>query len=154
MINVSKEYKEIMGRPIRNRAYISVGIGIIDQEAQASANANGAFAYWSHGNVFSTNQSWIEYATLEENYFKADGSMLFMPENDELMQLKNNGITTEEIRGIVRIDFPQKFAIKGLTLEFGSAYPTEFTVRTEEKLLTYTNNLEKFETMDVLGDTS
>ena len=154
MINVSKEYKEIMGRPIRNRAYISVGIGIIDQEAQATATADGTFAYWSHGNVFSTNQSWIEYATLEENYFKADGSMLFMPENDELMQLKNNGITTEEIRGIVRIDFPQKFAIKGLTLEFGSAYPTEFTVRTEEKLLTYTNNLEKFETMDVLGDTS
>lgn len=154
MINVSKEYKEIMNRPIRNRAYISVGIGIIDQEAQASATANGAFAYCSYGDIFNTNQGWIEYATLEENYFKADGSMYFMPENNELMQLKNNGITTEEIRGIVRIDFPQKYAIKGLTLEFGSAYPTEFKVQTEEKLLTYTNNSEKFETMDVLGDTS
>lgn len=31
MISVSNAYKEVMSRPVRNRSYISVGIGIINQ---------------------------------------------------------------------------------------------------------------------------
>lgn len=52
MISVSSEWKDIMNRPIRNRAFISVGIGIINQNAQASGKANGDFTYWSHGDIF------------------------------------------------------------------------------------------------------
>lgn len=154
MISVSNKWKEIMNRPIRNRAYISVGIGIVNQDAQASGKTNGSFAYWSYGDVFNTNVSGIEYATLEENFMKADGSQFFVPENDDLMQLQQNGITTEDIMGPIRIDFPEVYALKGLTLVFGSAYPTSFTVTTAEKTLTYTNNSEKFVTTDVLGDTN
>lgn len=153
MISVSSQYKDIMTRYKRNKSYISVGIGIIDQEAQASAQASAETAYWSKGNIFNSNQSRIEYATLEENQNKADGKMLFLPENNELMQLLNNGIVTDAVRGSVRIDFPQLYSIKGITLVFGSAYPTEFTVKTAEKTLTYTNNSERFFTYDVLGDT-
>lgn len=153
MISVSSQYKDIMTRYKRNKSYISVGIGIIDQEAQASAQASAETAYWSKGNIFNSNQSRIEYATLEENQNKADGKMLFLPENNELMQLLNNGIVTDAVRGSVRIDFPQLYSIKGITLVFGSAYPTEFTVKTVEKTLTYTNNSERFFTYDVLGDT-
>lgn len=153
MISVSNEYKEIMNRPVRNRAFISVGIGIINQNAQEDGKASGTFAYWSYGSVFNANQSRVEYATLEENFMKADGSMLFMPENDELMQLNYNGITTEDALGAVRIDFSGIYAIKGITLVFGSAYPTEFMIETAEKTLTYTNSAESFVTNDVLGDT-
>lgn len=153
MISVSRQYKEIMSRYKRNRTYISVGIGIIDQEAQASAQASAETAYWSKGDIFNSNQSRIEYATLEENQNKADGKMLFLPENNELMQILNNGIVTDAVRGSVRIDFPQFYSIKGITLVFGSAYPTEFTVQTAAKTLTYTNDSEKFFTYDVLGDT-
>lgn len=153
MISVSNEYKQIMSRPNRNRAFISVGIGIINQNAQEDGKAKGDFAYWSYGNVFNSNQSRVEYATLEENFMKADGSMLFMPENDELMQLNYNGITTEGVLGAIRIDFSEIYAIKGITLVFGSAYPTEFTIETAEKTLTYTNAAESFVTNDVLGDT-
>lgn len=153
MISVSSEYKEIMNHPIRNRAFISVGIGIINQNAQASGKANGSFAYWSYGDIFNANVSRIEYATLEENFMKADGSQYFVPENDDLMQLQQNGIVTEDIMGPVRIDFPEVHAIKGLTLVFGSAYPTSFTVTTAKKTLTYTNDSEKFVTTDVLGNT-
>lgn len=153
MISVSSQYKDIMNRYKRNKSFITVGIGIIDQEAQASAVASADTAYWSKGNVFNINQSKIEYATLEENYMKADGKMLFLPENNELMQVLNNGIVTDSVRGSVRIDFPQLYSIKGLTLVFGTAYPTEFTVQTKEKNLTYTNDSEKFITYDVLGDT-
>lgn len=154
MINVSKEYKDIMARNIRNRSYLSVGIGIINQDAQESGTTSGEFAYWSKGNVFNANQSKIEYATLEENYLKANGSMVFVPENNELMQLQNNGITTENVLQPIRIDFARTFSIKGLTLQFGSAYPTEFTVETAEKYLTYTNGSERFIITDVLGDTN
>lgn len=153
MISASNEYKEIMNRPIRNRAFISIGVGIINQNAQASGKVNGNFTYWSCGDVFDSNQAKIEYATLEENFMKTDGSQFFVPEKDELMQLKQNGITTNDVAGTIRIDFPSIYAIKGLTLNFGSSYPTTFTVETSEKTLKYTNDSEKFVTTDVLGDT-
>lgn len=153
MISVSNEYKEIMKRPIRNRAFISVGIGIINQNAQMNGKVGSEVAYWSYGDIFNTNQSRIEYATLEENFMKADGSQCFTPENDELMQLSQNGISTDTILGEIKIDFNDIYAIKGLTIEFSSAYPTHFTVKTAEKTLDYTNFSEKFTTNDVLGDT-
>lgn len=153
MISVSNQYKDIMSRPKRNRAFISVGIGIIDQNAQASGTANGAFAYWSKGNIFDTNKKNIEYATLEENYMKADGSMLFLPENNELIQLNTNGITTDSVMGPIRIDFPEMFDIKGLTIEFGSAYPTELELETRTQSLRFNNDSIHFSTSDMLGDT-
>lgn len=154
MIQVSSEYKNIMSRYTRNRAYISVGIGIINQNAQENASASANSAYWSYGSIFDANKEKVEYATLEEDYMRVDGSMVFVPENDEMMQLKSNGITTDEVLGSVRIEFNNVYAIKGITLEFGSAYPTEFEIVTAEKTLTYQNDSQSFVTMDVLGDTS
>lgn len=153
MISASNTYKEIMDRPIRNRSFISVGMGIVNQDAQSNGSVNGDLAYWSHGNIFNTNQSRIEYATMEENFFKVDGSMFFMPEEDEYIQLKNNGIVTSDIMGKIRIDFPEIYAIKGITLDFGDNYPTEFTIKTSENLLTYSNSSNRFTTDDALGDT-
>ena len=153
MINVSNDYKKAMSEYRRERAFISVGIGIINQDAQENGKANGQFEYWSKGNVFNATQSRVEYATLEENYNKADGSKLFVPENNELMQLNYNGIVTSDVMGIVRIDFAEVYSIKGITLVFGSAYPTEFEIETSEKLLKYTNASDTFFTLDVLGDT-
>lgn len=153
MISVSSEWKDIMNRPIRNRAFISVGIGIINQNAQGSGKASGNFAYWSYGDIFDTNNSRIDYATLEENFMKTDGSMYFMPENDDLMQLNQNGITTEEFGESVRIDFQEIYAIKGITIDFSFAYPANFKIETAEKTIIYNNNSEKFISNDVLGDT-
>lgn len=154
MISVSNAYKQAMSKRLRDRAYISVGIGIINQNAQESGVLDADLAYWSSGNVFDTNQSNIEYATFEENYFKTDGSMYFMPENVEMAQFLTNGIATNDVLQPIRIDFPQIYAIKGITLEFGSAYPTSFKIETTEKTLNYTNNASKFVTSDVLGDTN
>ena len=154
MISASNEWKEIMNRPVRNRAFISVGIGIVNQNAQRTGATSGTFAYWSYGDIFNTNQSNIDYATMEQNYLKADGAMVFMPENDEMMQLESNGIATDSLIGAVRIDFPEVYAIKGITISFGVAYPTAFTIETAEKTLTYTNDNETFVTTDVLGDTN
>ena len=154
MISVSNAYKQAMSKMLRDRAYISVGIGIINQDAQASGTVNADLGYWSKGNVFDSNESNIEYATLEENYFRADGTMYFMPENDGITPFLANGIATNDVLQPIRIDFPKIYAIKGITLEFGSAYPTEFSIETAEKTLNYTNDNSKFLTSDVLGDTN
>ena len=153
MISVSNSWKQAMSQRLRERIYISVGIGVINQNAQGSGSVNTELAYWSKGNVFDNANNYISYATLEENYFKADGSMHFMPENSETMQILPNGLVTKDILQPIRIDFPQIYAIKGITLEFGNAYPTEFTIETSEKTLNYTNDSTKFVTDDVLGDT-
>lgn len=166
MIRGSNEYKEIMNRAVRNRAYISIGIGIVNQNAQEDGKATGTFAYWSDGNVFDANQSRVEYATMEDNFMKLDGSMVFVPEDDELKQFQYNGVVTDavvapqtesESAGVfpvaIGIEFGETYAIKGLTLDFGSAYPTEFQVETAEKQLVFSNDSEYFITEEVLGDT-
>lgn len=152
MINVSNEYKVAMEKPIRNRAYVSIGIGIINQEAQDRANVVTDTSYWSNGNIFESNLNRIEYATMEQNYFRADGSMYFVPEENEDMQLRDNGLTTVNIYDAVRIEFDDIYAVKGLTIEFGSAYPTMFTIQTNELEKTYTLDNSRFVTNDVLGD--
>lgn len=153
MQRVSNEYKEIMKRKIRNRGYISVGIGIVNNEAQRNAKLNGTFAYWSNNksaldNVVFDN----DYATLEENFFKLDGNMCFIPKDNELAQFKDKGLVTENILGSVTVDFSNVYDIKGLTIDFGNAYPTNFTVETDKGTKDYTNNSNKFVTTDVLGE--
>ena len=152
MISVSKKYKEIMSRPIRNRAFISVGIGVINQNAQENGTTIFEKANWSFGNVFDTNQTKIEYATLDENFMKADGNMLFLPENNGYAQYKNNGSVTNGALQPMRIEFPQVYSIKGITINFGSGYPSEFSLETNLGIFTYSNNAEIFETQDFLGD--
>lgn len=152
MINVSSKYKKMMNNPIRERAYASIGIGIVNQDAQEDANVSGLFCYYSNGDVFDTNQVKIDYAALDEKYFKTDGSMYFAPENNELMQLKNNGIIIKEYLGSLRIDFSKTYALKGLTIDFGVAYPTGFTIETNNGTFNYINDKQLFSTEDVFGD--
>ncbi len=149
----SAKYKEIMNREIRNRAYISVGIGIVNQNAQKDGIVSSECLDWGNKNaIFDNNSDGTIYATMEENFFKADGSMFFMPE--EYYHTLANRAVTENILGQIRIDFSEVFSIKGLMIDFGEYYPTEFTIQTSEKTLTYTNTTPNFQTTDVLGDTA
>ena len=52
MISVSNSWKQAMSQRLRERIYISVGIGVINQNAQGSGSVNAELAYWSKGNVF------------------------------------------------------------------------------------------------------
>lgn len=154
MISVSNEYKQAMAKSFRDRAYVSVGIGVINQNAQSNGTVKADLSYWSSGNIFNSNKQSIEYATMENDYFRADGSMYFMPQQSANMQLLTNGVTTNDFLQPIRIDFNGIYAIKGITLDFGGAFPTEFTIETNEKTLSYTNDSAKFVTNDVLGDTT
>lgn len=156
MQRVSRQYKEIMDRPVRNRAFMSVSVGVVNQEAQESGEFTGEYAPWSDM-IFpwSNRIPEVKYATMEQNYFRVDGSMLFLPEGEYAQYLNGTGIATADLLGTVTISFPVRFAIKGLTIDFEEwCYPTSFTVQTETKTLEYSNSGKRFTATDVLGETN
>lgn len=156
MIRASSKYKDAMRAMIRDRAYISVTVGVVNSDAQNTAYFDGKYAWWSNLSLPLKNDAdYAEYATLEQNYMRADGQMIFLPRNtDELYQLKNAPITTEEVMKKVKVVFPQEYSIKGLTINFGRYFPTSFKVISDAKELTYSNDKAEFITTDVIGDTT
>lgn len=151
---VSKAYKEVMSQPLRNHFYISVGISVINQEAQADGRFSGVYTVWSNLRIpFQNKEVSQEYSTMEQNFFPADGKMIFLPEDNENAQYVLSGVVTEDIMGTIRIDFRNLYDIKGLTVDFTKNYPTKFTVQTKTKTKTYENDNQRFITPDVLGET-
>ena len=75
MITVSNAWKQAMSNKIRDRIYISVGIGVINQDAQGSGTVNAELAYWSKGNVFDNANNYISAF----GYGKEEYDWLFMP---------------------------------------------------------------------------
>lgn len=176
MISVSEAYKQAMSKPIRDRAYISVTVGIVDQKAQNTWIVKGSmqepnydYPYWVEGDIFDINPKTYEYATMEQNYFKCDGSMLLMsreaimispvitPLGYPKVPTLRNGVASKDILGTIDLGdyyYNGKYEIKGLTIDFGSAYPTEFEVITDTDTFTYTNDKSVFMTNDYIGETS
>jgi hypothetical protein len=155
MLKASSAYKKMMNKSVRNRAYISVSLGVVNQSAQGNAKIdNTSQTYYSKGDLFdnSNTDTYITYASLEENYVKADGSFYIVPEKDG--QILDNGLTLPTNTDLV-IKLGEEYSIKGITLEFGpTSYPTSLSITTAEKTLTYTDNTAyKFATNDVLGVT-
>ena len=74
MQKVSSAYKESMKSLLRNRGYIMVSFGLLNQEAQAKATVGeGDFTYFSDKqNVFKDREIVGAYATLEENFTKVE----------------------------------------------------------------------------------
>lgn len=156
MKKVTSAFRNAMSQRIRDRAFISVGIGIINTDAQNTAHFSGEYAYWSNKSLpFRNDAKYVEYATLEHSYMRSDGEMLFLPRTDnDFYQVQNAPLTTNDIMGKIRIDFPQEYSIKGITLVFGRYFPTKFKIITDAKELTYENSNTEFSTHDVLGDTT
>lgn len=154
--DVSKEYKEIMVRPIRNKGYMMVTVGIINQDAQNGAYLKGSFAEWSNLQFPFNNKSLSgRYATMEQNFFKTDGSMFFLPENNGYAQYINNRETaTSALLGSITVKFDANYDIKGITIDFGEYYPTEFTIATDSATYSYSNDGQLFTTDDNFGTTS
>lgn len=135
MQKVSKAYKESMKSSLRERAYIMISFGLVNQEAQAKATIDdGEFAYFSNRkNIFGEHPDDTVYATLEENFTKVDGSMFFPPRKTSSGGYYDTGIISEKLLteamfeltislNTVAIDF------KGLSINFGENYPVDFDV--------------------------
>lgn len=137
-------YKEEMHERLRDHAYINVSIGVINQEAQKSAAFTSKLAYYSDAvkplDNYAVNENEL-YALTDEDYTRADGSMLFLPREEERDQVVlNNGAASKDVLGGIRVSFDTTYDIKGLTIEFGKAYPVDFTITSDNHTQTVTGN--------------
>lgn len=150
MHNVSTAYKRAMDKPLRDRSFIQIGLGAINLEAQGTAEIYDTdLSYWSNERtVFVTDQPEEEYATYEQNFIKADGKLLFMPEENSPLPIRNVGVAANKILDGIKIKFDNAYAIKGLTINFGTKYPTEFTIND----IHFNNDAEIFTTTQLIGE--
>lgn len=156
MKSVSNDYKAVMNKNIRNQGYISVGLNIVNSKAQAGAILDASeVAFWADVKTpFYKIYNRIDYATFEANFVKANGNFYFMPQNNTRMQVKSNGYVSKDINGKAKILLNDKYMLKGLTIDFGSNYPTEFEVETMSANYTYNNNSSYFICDDLFGETN
>lgn len=137
MQGASDEYVESMAQPFRNRAYIYGTIGIINSEAQETAIANSsksALTYYSDTiKAFGGSASLQTYATAEENVSKVDGSMFFLPKQEETYSYYYGGIISNAVNGTIYITFTsgEKYNIRGMTIDFGEYHPTKIRIKTD-----------------------
>ena len=155
----SKEYKEAMQLPFRNRAYIRVSIGVVNSDAQNNAvlDDDTELTYYSDGKKpFDGYTVTKPYATAEQNFSKVDGSMYFLPKETDGYSFYNNGIVTKDILGAVYISFVGLVGldIKGLTIDFGECYPTQFTIQSDSGTKSYENDKQLFTTEDAFDGSS
>ena len=151
----SQQYKDLMRREFRDPlSYIRITIGLINQEAQSSAYIPSPdnYTYYSSFKTPLDNYDVKElYATCDQDYTAANGSMYFLPRKRADVVL-NQGFVSEGLMGPVEIRFPVQHDIKGLTIEFGKAYPMDFTIQSDNNTVEITGNSEgHFVTEDIFN---
>lgn len=139
MQKVSKAYKKSMKVPLRERGYIMLSFGVVNQEAQAKAEvSDGDFTYYSNeDNLFKEHDDSLVYATLEENFTRVDGSMYFLPRESPSALYLDTGLVgkdlVSEAQYEVTIDLNIKATdFRGITINFGENYPTDFDFVTDK----------------------
>ena len=159
MYNVTQEYKDSMKKPQRNNSYMKVMLGLINQEAQMSANVEQQDFYTSYSDfktLFTKNDIGRIYATYEQDFFKADGSMYFLPRHTE--SYRKSGLISEALfteNMLIKLTFGCGLSdIRGLTIQFGDCYPSKFAIITSSgKEVLYENDSSFFETTEVFENT-
>lgn len=163
MQKVSKAYKESMKSSLRERAYIMISFGLVNQEAQAKATVdNGSYAYYSNkDNVFGEHIDDTVYATLEEEFTKVDGSMFFLPRATEGGRYYDTGIVSDKLVSEARCEVVISLNtiatdFKGLTINFGENYPVDFDIvgSTGQTIEFRGNTKSKWSTEEVLENTT
>lgn len=163
MQKVSKAYKESMKSSLRERAYIMISFGLVNQEAQAKATVdNGSYAYYSNkDNIFGEHIDDTVYATFEEEFTKVDGSMFFLPRATEGGRYYDTGIVSDKLVSEARCEVVISLNtiatdFKGLTINFGENYPVDFDIvgSTGQTIEFRGNTKSKWSTEEVLENTT
>ena len=155
MYQTSQEYKDSMKRQIRERSFMKVQLGLINQEAQQSASLeNTDYNSFSDPSTLFNQHTVKRYATYEQNMFRADGTMYFLPKDNTsywkdgytCKSLFNNELHIKFVFGYGKSD------IKGLTIQFGENYPTKFSAMTDDGTsVEFLNNSQVFKTDTVFS---
>lgn len=163
MQKISKAYKESMKSSLRERAYIMLSFGLVNQEAQAKARIDsGSFNYYSDkDNLFGEHTDDTVYATLEENFTKVDGSMFFPPRVSEASMSYDTGIIGKELVSNATYELTinlhmNAIDFKGLTINFGENYPVDFDIvgSTGQVIEFRDNSKSKWSTEEVVNNTT
>lgn len=164
MQKVSDAYKKSMKQTLRERGYIMLSFGLINQEAQAKARIqDGDFTKFSNtSNIFGERTDSTTYATLEENFTRVDGSMFFLPRSDKAIGgFYDTGISSSNLisDGAVSVTInlniiPTDF--KGITINFGENYPVDFDIESDRgQCVEFRgNDQQMFTTEEVFESTS
>ena len=98
---VSTEYKEAMKQAARNKSYMRISLGLINQAAQTAAEVqNVGYTYFSDLiKPLSTETVNKIYATYENDFSKVDRSMYFLPRKGPGKSFYNAGMVTEALCG-------------------------------------------------------
>lgn len=162
MQKVSKEYKESMKSSLRERGYIMISFGLVNQEAQAKAKIDsGDFNYYSNKeNLFGEHGDNTVYATLEENFTRVDGSMFFPP-RPEIGGYYDTGLIGKELVSNAQYELTINLHtiamdFKGLTINFGENYPVDFDmVGADGQVIEFRDNdMAEWSTEEVLYNTT
>lgn len=157
MLTMPSEYKQSMSRPYRNQSHMLVTIGVINQIAQKDAavvEEHGAsYSYLANLTRLLDNYDVeFDYATMEQDFFQADGTMLFPPRPEETDYLFNNGIISADLLGAICFRFGTAYDIRGLTIDWGDNYPVNFTISNGIKTAEFTNNSKSYWVTDEIFD--
>lgn len=162
MQKVSNEYKQSMKSSLRERAYIMVSFGLVNQEAQAKASVDdGDDIYYSNNkNLFTERKDDTIYATMEENFTRVDGSMFFLPKREQATAFYDTGLISRELISDARYELVIQLNtivmdFKGLTINFGEDYPVDFDIIGDTNSVEYRgNDQSEFRTEDVFYQTT
>lgn len=152
MQNVSQAYKVSMKGNKRNRAYIKATIGIVNSDAQRNLTASDSrnnFTFFSTPDMLDFSGEKKIYATGEQNFSKADGSMYFLP-SDKAEIGYNNGLVSNGILGTIYLSFGSVSGldIKGMSIDFGECYPVDFSIEYDGGTYEYTGNKKSYWTTE------
>lgn len=162
MQNVSKAYKESMKSSLRERGFIMITFGLVNQEAQAKATIDdGDFTYYSNkDNLLGEHTDDTIYATMEENFTRVDGSMYFLPRASSANKFYDTGLIGANLVSQARYELTislNTIAIdfKGITINFGENYPVSFDLVGDENTVEFRDNDEAvFTTEEVFTNTT
>ena len=163
MHKVSRAYKDSIKSPIRERGYIMISFGLVNQEAQSKAKIDsGSFAYYSNkDNLFGQRDDDTIYATLEENFTAVDGSMFFLPRRNSSNAYYDTGLVGAYLVSDARYELTINLHtaatdFKGITINFGENYPVDFDVISSrgQVIELRGNDTGDWSTEEVLEDTT
>lgn len=146
MLAVTSQYKEHMKikGDLRKCTFIRVTLGLINQEAQAKAYVPNPENYTYYSNLTMPLDGYAVqelYAACDQNYTAVDGSMYFLP-RDKADVVLNQGIVSDQLFGDIKIRFPVPYNIKGLTIEFGKAFPVDFRIESDNGVAEVNGNTD------------
>ena len=139
---VSKAYKKHIRDQLRDRGYMMISFGVINQKAQAKARVGTHDNYYPltrEGELYKifsqTSEDLLStYAALEEDFSPVDRSYLFPPRVNE--RANYTGIISENTiaNGVFRLEInlgKTPFSYKGFTIDFGESYPKRISLTTD-----------------------